>query len=85
MKKVIRLTESDLTRIVKRIIKEDKNSYYPDHDDILQIMKDKYGYGDLSYSLIEEFEETEQFLSVSSDEEYADKLNQFIDRFGENL
>jgi hypothetical protein len=30
MKKIIRLTESDLTRIVRRVIKENNNSFEPD-------------------------------------------------------
>ena len=51
--------------------------YIPDHDNILQIMKDKYGYGDLPYGYIEEFEQTKDSL-VSSDEEYAEKFNKFI-------
>jgi hypothetical protein len=61
-----------------------KNIYEPDHDNILQIMRDKYGYGDLSYHWLEEFEESDKFFGVSSDEEYADRLNQFVDPFGEN-
>ncbi len=54
------------------------DKYIPDHDNILQIMKDKYGYGDLSYGWMEEFEQTKDSL-VTSDEEYAEKFNKFIE------
>ena len=59
-----------------------QENYEPDHDNILQIMKKK-GYGDLSSGLFMEFEESDEFFGVSSDEEYAVKLNKFIDRFGD--
>lgn len=54
--------------------------YIPDHDNILQIMKDKYDYGDLSHGWMEEFEQTKDSL-VSSDEEYAEKFNKFIEEY----
>ena len=60
----------------KKLNESDK--YIPDHDNILQIMKDKYGYGDLSYVWMEEFEQTKDSL-VTSDEEYAEKFNKFIE------
>jgi hypothetical protein len=56
----------------------ESGKYIPDHDNILQIMKDKYGYGDLSYGWMQEFEQTKDSL-VSSDEEYAEKFNKFIE------
>lgn len=43
MKKIIRLTESDLIRIVKRVIKEDDREHYEDEDDdfiINQMVRD---------------------------------------------
>jgi hypothetical protein len=60
----------------KKLNESDK--YIPDHDNILQIMRDKYGYGDLSYGWMEEFEQTKDSL-VTSDEEYAEKFNKFIE------
>ena len=54
-----------------------ESEYIPDQDNILQIMKDKYGYGDLSYERMEEFERTVYSL-ISSDEEYAKKFDEFI-------
>jgi hypothetical protein len=60
-----------------------QENYEPDHDNILQIMKKK-GWGDLSSGWFMEFEESDEFFGVSSDEEYVDKLHKFIDTFGKN-
>ncbi len=39
MKKIIRLTESDLTRIVRRVIKEDEDEDTTDYMDCLDCLK----------------------------------------------
>lgn len=44
----------------------------------------KKGYGDLSSGLFMEFEESDEFFGVSSDEEYAVKLDKFILETKEN-
>lgn len=62
----------------------ESHSYDPDHDNIMDIMKDKYGYGDLSWEYIDEFEDTDDFDDVYSDEEYASKLDDYINRYGDN-
>jgi len=58
--------------------------YEPDQDNISDIMKDEYGYGDLSGEWFEEFENSKQYKNIKSDEEYAQKFDIYIDKFGKN-
>ena len=60
MKTVIRLKESDIQRMVKRVLNEE-DTYYSrniiDYDKVLRDMKFKFGWGDLSPQWLDEFEE----------------------------
>jgi hypothetical protein len=61
MKKIVRLTESDLTRIVRRIIKESKfgsfdDEWYDDEDKRF----DKLGFDDMEFD-DEEFDDFDDF------------------------
>lgn len=40
MKKIVRLTESDLTRLVKKVIKEDEETFYDYRDMVEKLKKD---------------------------------------------
>jgi hypothetical protein len=79
MKKVIRLTESDLTRIVKRVIKEDSESLERE----ARIILNRLGY---SMSLLKDYtrkelaktlrrENENRFSSRDKWERLADKLD----------
>lgn len=53
MKRIVRLTESDLTRIVKRVLKEESddrygNEFYDKEDEFLDYRADVYGTGKMS-------------------------------------
>ncbi len=55
-----------------------KNSKYdPDYDNIIQIMKSEFGYGDLPYMWFEEFEDNNK-NEINSDEEYSKLLHLYI-------
>jgi hypothetical protein len=55
-----------------------KKGYNKDEDNILSILKEKYGLGDVSPSYFEEFESSGGHKGVNSDKDYADKLSKFI-------
>ncbi len=84
------------TNIIKRILSEETeiqnvdsylneqrafNRYEVDIDVVLELMKYKYGYGDLASGWIEEFEEELGYetLSTLNVIEYADLLHKFIE------
>jgi|LauGreDrversion4_2_1035121.scaffolds.fasta_scaffold16429_5 hypothetical protein len=75
MKRIIKLTEADLTRIVKRVIKEN-NHYERDYDYILDELG-KYGLHPYS-GWFEEFENSRFYEPEMSDEEYVDVIYDFI-------
>jgi len=84
MKKIFRLTESDLARIVRRVIKESESDR--DHDllslsqlkkefkDIITQAKDKDEYEDDSYDFINTFDEDMENLSNEEYEEFHDYM-----------
>jgi uncharacterized Zn finger protein len=84
MKKIVRLTESDLARIVRRVIKESESDR--DHDllslsklkkefkDIITQAKDKDEYEDDSYEFINTFDEDMENLSDEEYEEFHDYM-----------
>ena len=75
MKKVVRLTESDLTRIVRRVISE--SSYQErDYDNILYILSN-YGLFPNS-EWLDEFEHSPHYDVGMSDDEYTHALYDFI-------
>jgi hypothetical protein len=77
--KIVRLTESDLTRLVKRVIIESKKSKERDYDNIKEILDDKYGIYP-NYRRFEEFEDSRFYDSEMSDTEYAIALKDFIQK-----
>lgn len=57
-----------------------KTKYIPDEDNILKILKDKYGYGDISPMYFDEFGQTKKILKIKSDEQYAAELDKIISK-----
>jgi len=74
--KIVRLTESDLTRLVKRVIIESKER---DYDNIKEILDDKYGIHP-NYRRFEEFEDSRFYDSEMSDTEYARALKKYLEK-----
>jgi hypothetical protein len=60
---------------LKKVAKLLDNKYVPDEDNIREILKEKYGYGDLSYESLERFEKNFP-RKFKSDEEYAKKFHE---------
>lgn len=75
MKKVIKLTESDLTRIVKRVLKENFMEER-DYDYIMGILSN-YGLH-LNYGWFDEFENSRFYDKEMTDDEYAESIYDFI-------
>jgi len=75
MKKVIRLTESDLTRIVKRVIKESFMDER-DYDYILGILANEGLHPNSEW--FDEFEQSRFYDDNMTDDEYAESLHDFI-------
>lgn len=87
MKRVVRLTESDLQRIVKRVIKENNSTseYLLDFMDNIMSIADECDDRDQFESMIHDFySDYEEELDELTDEEY-DKLDHFIDSTYRNL
>lgn len=61
-----------------------ETKHEPDIDNVLKILKDCYGYGDIGVGYFEEFENSEIFKNVLSDKEFAMKINFQINRFNLN-
>ncbi len=59
-----------------------ESTYMADYDNILNILKVKYGYGDIPHNYFIEFEEKNSINNINSDEEYSKKLDEFIDPHG---
>lgn len=59
-------------------------NYELDIDNVIKILKDDYGYGDIGVGYFEEFENIEISKNVMSDKELARKVDEHINRFGEN-
>jgi len=84
MKRIVRLTESDLARIVKRVIKESESDRGHDllslsqlkkeFKDIITQAKDKDEYEDDSYDFINTFDEDMENLSNEEYEEFHDYM-----------
>jgi hypothetical protein len=80
--KIVRLTESDLARLVKRVIIESKKSEEieeRDYDKINKILDDKYGIYP-NYRRFEEFEDSRFYDSKMSNTKYAKALKDFIQK-----
>jgi hypothetical protein len=75
MKRIIRLTESDLTRIVKKVIKENFMEER-DYDYIMEILSN----GGLhpNYEWFDEFENSRDYDKYMTDDEYAESIYYFI-------
>ena len=74
MKKVIRLTESDLTRIVKRVIKEnrvDRGILDDIDDEVAELPNDEVE--DYCLSIIAYCEQIIQTFEILGDEDYDDE------------
>lgn len=74
MKKVVRLTESDLVRIVKRIVNESKYGSFDDEEwyDIDDRRFGKEGFDDMEYDE-EEFDDFDDFESKHNDTKWFGK------------
>lgn len=86
MKKIIRLNEDDLRKLVTKIIKETKEER--DYDYILDLLSDEYGLHP-NLNIFETFESSEYYDENLSDDDYADAIKEFIldlrsDEYGEN-
>lgn len=84
-KKAFTIRESlkDFTKYhnhLKKVVKLLDKKYIPDEDNILKILKDKYGYGDISPMYFDEFGQTKASLKIKSDEQYAAKLDKIISK-----
>lgn len=75
MKKVIKLTESDLTRIVKRVLKENFMEER-DYDYILEILSNDGLHP--NYGWFDEFENSRFHDKDMTDDEYAESIYDFI-------
>lgn len=75
MKKIIRLKESDITRIVKRVLKESKMEER-DYDYIMEMLGEKGLYP--NYGLFDEFENSMFYDEDMSDDEYVESISDFI-------
>lgn len=84
MKKVVRLTESDLVNIIKRLVKE---SYGPEHDEsYFEDFKNADDYaGELYMEMDNEIQTiVGEFLTNSNFEKILHKYqNEFIDKYGQ--
>jgi len=75
MKKVVRLTERDLTRIVRRVIIE---SGYEERDyDYIYELLGEHGLFP-NYEYFDEFEHSDYYDRYMTDDEYADAIYDFI-------
>ena len=93
MKKIVRLTESDLTRIVRRIIKESESDSDRDYDllslsqlkkefkDIITQAKDKDEYEDDALDFINTFDEDMENLSNEEYEEFNDYIGRLEKKY----
>jgi len=75
MKKIIRLNEDDLGKLVTKIIKETKEEW--DYDYILDLLSDEYGLHP-NLNIFDEFESSEYYDENLSDDDYADAIKKFI-------
>ena len=75
MKRIIRLTESDLTRIVKKVIKENFMEER-DYDYIMEILSNEGLYP--NYEWFDEFENSRSYDKDMTDDEYAESIYYFI-------
>jgi hypothetical protein len=75
MKKIIKLTESDLTRIVNRVLKENYMEER-DYDYIMEILSN-YGLRP-NYGWFDEFEKSRFYDGDITDDEYAESIYDFI-------
>jgi hypothetical protein len=79
----IRESVKDITKYhnhLKKVVKLLDKKYVPDEDNILKILKDKYGYGDISPMYFDEFGQTKASSKIKSDEQYAAKLDKLISK-----
>jgi len=75
MKKIIKLTESDLTRIVKRVLKESFREER-DYDYILEILSNDGLHP--NHGWFDEFENSRFYDEDMTDDEYAESIYDFI-------
>ena len=94
MKKIVRLTERDLTRIVKRVIKENEDQDQTRHsqnrflkfmqDEIDKIADESYDINDFDKMIEDFFYEFEEELNNLSDSDYR-TLEDYIDDVLSNI
>ena len=94
MKKIVRLTERDLTRIVKRVIKENEDQDQTRHsqnrflkfmqDEIDKIADESYDINDFDKMIEDFFYEFEEELNNLSDSDYR-TLEDYIDDVSSNI
>ena len=94
MKKIVRLTERDLTRIVKRVIKENEDQDQTRHsqnrflkfmqDEIDKIADESYDINDFDKMIEDFFYEFEEELNNLSDGDYR-TLEDYIDDVSSNI
>jgi hypothetical protein len=75
MKKIIKLTETDLTRIVRRVIKESFMGER-DYDYIMEILVHNGIYPNFNW--FDEFENSRFYDEDMTDDEYAESIYDFI-------
>ncbi len=75
MKRIIRLKESDITRIVKRVLREGKMKER-DYDYIMEMLGEKGLHP--NYGLFDEFENSRFYDEDMSDDEYVESISDFI-------
>ena len=66
------------------LLKKMEKRKEPDIDNVLKILKDYYGYGDIGVGYFEEFEKSEIFKNVLSDTVFDMKIDFHINRFNLN-
>ena len=94
MKKIVRLTERDLTRIVKRVIKENEDQDQTRHsqnrflkfmqDEIDKIADESYDINDFDEMIEEFYNKFDKELNNLSDRDYR-TLEDYIDDVSSNI
>lgn len=84
MKKIIKLTEQDLTNIVKRVIRE--SEFYSDDEgvrdeldfDQIESYLKEHGWGDLPYERFIDFEKSDYYSGTLNSRYYAIEMDKYM-------